>query len=286
MPALLGQALPWTPLAVVGGWHSLVRAVLNGKRIDTGTAGMVPATVIAGDRLLWVWAVVPLAMLTLAPVKNAHYAISAQVPWSIWTALALARLGTWLRYRGFEQRVLFWGVRGGFGVLALGYGLGFWLLGPAFDRRGVEWAFYEEAGRQIPTNMPLTLLYDDWDRNPYKSPFGRIPHDLAVRLFYLRRSVCWHMSCDELLTDGRMRAKVSPNTSCCVAGEAKGDGPGRSIAVIARDRDILALKELGWVEVITRGPSLRRDRTYALFRVTQSLASLQDVDPNKRRRLY
>ena len=36
--------------------------------------------------------------------------------------------------------------------------------------------------------MPLVLLYDDWDRNPYESPFGPIPHDLAVRLFYLEPS--------------------------------------------------------------------------------------------------
>ena len=68
----------------------------------------------------------------------------------------------------------------GFTGLALAYGLSLWLLGPWFDRRGVEWAFYEAAGRRIPADMALTLLYDDWDRNPYESPFGRIPHDLAV----------------------------------------------------------------------------------------------------------
>ena len=45
----------------------------------------------------------------------------------------------------------------------------------------------------IPADMALALLYDDWDRNPYESPFGRIPHDLAVRLFYLGRSACWHI---------------------------------------------------------------------------------------------
>ena len=44
--------------------------------------------------------VVPLGLLALAPVKNAHYAISTQVPWSIWAALALSRLGERLRLRG------------------------------------------------------------------------------------------------------------------------------------------------------------------------------------------
>ena len=59
--------------------------------------------VVAGDRLLWVWAAVPLGLLALAPVKNAHYAISTQVPWSIWTALALARISEWLRLRGWDR---------------------------------------------------------------------------------------------------------------------------------------------------------------------------------------
>ena len=80
----------------------------------------------------------------------------------------------------------------GFAALGLAYGLGFWLLGPWLDRRGVEWAFYESAARQLPPHAPLVLLYDDWDRNPYESPFGAIPHDLAVRLFYLNRPASWH----------------------------------------------------------------------------------------------
>ena len=83
------------------------------------------------------------------------------------------------------------GGRAGFTAIALAYGLGIWLLGPWFDRRGVEWAFYESAGRQLDAGMPLTLLYDDWDRNPYESPFGSIPHDLGVRLFYLGRPASW-----------------------------------------------------------------------------------------------
>ena len=47
-----------------------------------------------------------------------------------------------------------------------------------------------------------------------------------------------------------------------LAGESVTDGQDKSIAVIGRDRDVPALKQLGEVEVIARGPSLRRDRTY------------------------
>ena len=169
--------------------------------------------VVAGDRLLWVWAAVPLGLLALAPVKNAHYAISAQVPWSIWAALALARLSERLRLRGWDRGALILAGRAGFVGLALTYGLGLWLLGPWFDRRGVEWAFYEAAGRQVPASMPLTLLYDDWDRNPYESPFGLIPHDLAVRLFYLGRSACWHIGPGSLAAHDHTEGGFSPSTA-------------------------------------------------------------------------
>src|SRR5262249_14650227 len=56
-PPVLVQVLPWAPLAVWGGWPSLVRAV----RQRGGP-----------DRVLWAWAVGPLALLSLATVKNAH----------------------------------------------------------------------------------------------------------------------------------------------------------------------------------------------------------------------
>ena len=88
-PGLLIQAMPWTPLAVVGAWHSLRRAV-SGPGHDARHD--VPAAVVAGDRLLWAWSAAPIALLTMATVKNAHYAIAAQVPWSIWAALGLSRL--------------------------------------------------------------------------------------------------------------------------------------------------------------------------------------------------
>ena len=248
VPGLLAQALPWTPLALIGAWWSLGRALQRGDDTQCGVCARIPAVVVAGDRLLWIWAVVPLGLLALAPVKNAHYAISTQIPWSIWAALALSRLSERFRLRGYDRVAVIRAGRLGFVALALTYGLGLWLLGPWFDRRGVEWAFYEAAGRQVPASMPLTLLYDDWDRNPYESPFGLIPHDLAVRLFYLGRSACWHSDPGSL-----------------VAHDDVEDAP---FAVIGRDRDLPSLEQLGIVDVVARGPSLRRDRTYSLFRIT------------------
>ena len=104
----------------------------------------------AGDRLLWAWSVVPLVLVSLASARNAHYAIYALVPWSIWAALGLARLGTRLLARGFSpMRLGGWAV-GTFTALGLAYGLGFWLLGPRLAHRGVEWAFYDAVGRQLP----------------------------------------------------------------------------------------------------------------------------------------
>jgi hypothetical protein len=251
LPGLLVQAMPWTPLALIGAGRSLRRAVLrrDGRR-DGGLAplGAVPPAVIAGDRLLWVWSVAPLALLALATVKNAHYGISAQVPWSIWAALGLARLRGRLLRRGATPERLRRGTLAGFAGLGLAYGLGFWLLGPWLDRRGVEWAFYESAGRQVPSGAPLELLYDDWDRKPYESPFGAFPHDLAVRLFYLGRPASWHFQAGDLVV--------------------REDRPPRPTHyVIGRDRDLPALERLGSVAVLARGPSARWDRTYTLFRL-------------------
>ena len=266
VPGLLAQALPWTPLALTGAWWSLVRAVKRGEDQKCSVKVQIPAVVVAGDRLLWVWAIVPLGLLALAPVKNAHYAISTQVPWSIWAALALSRLSEWPRLWGYDRIAVIRAGRVGFVALAMTYGLGFWLLGPWFDRRGVEWAFYETAGRQIPAGMPLTLLYDDWDRNPYGSPFGLIPHDLAVRLFYLGRSACWHIGPGSLL--------------------APDDIEGAPFAVIGRDRDLPSLEQFGLVEVVARGPSVRRDRTYSLFRIMRGPADVRSAGRVETRGTY
>ena len=141
--------MPWTPLALVGAWHSLGRAMSVFDRS--------PGSSPAGDRLLWAWSVAPLALLSLATVKNAHYVISAQVPWSIWAALGLSRLGGRLVRRGWTPDRLRRRAVAGFAALGLSYGLGFWLLGPWLDRRGIEWAFYESAGRQIPSGRAAGL---------------------------------------------------------------------------------------------------------------------------------
>jgi 4-amino-4-deoxy-L-arabinose transferase-like glycosyltransferase len=278
MPGLLAQALPWTPLAVAGAWRSLVRALVHSEGSECRIRAKIPAIVVAGDRLLCVWAFVPLGLLALAPVKNAHYAISMQVPWSIWAALALANLEARLRLQGYNHAVLIRAGRLGFAALALTYGLGLSLLGPRFDRRGVEWAFYETAGRQIPAGMLLTFLYDDWDRNPYQSPFGLIPHDLAVRLFYLGRSAYWRIGPSSLLTHNYVESGFSPMPSHSIAKKSSMSLQDAPFAVIGRDRDLPALAQLGQVEVIARGPRIRRDRTYALFRITRSLTKVHSAD--------
>jgi len=238
-PAVLWQVLPWTPLALVGAWRSLARAVH-----DRG----------GGDRLLWAWAVAPIALLSLATVKNAHYAIHALPPWSVWTALCLARIGDRLRGRGCSPKGLRRIGVAVFGGLGLAFGVGFAVLGPRFDRRGMEWAFYETVRRSLPPGEPLALLYDDWDRDPYPSPFGPFPHDLAVRLYYLDRPACWRQGVEALVG-------LPP-------------GPGATpFAVVGRERDLPALRRLGRVETLARGPRGRArasrvdDRTFLLFRV-------------------
>jgi 4-amino-4-deoxy-L-arabinose transferase-like glycosyltransferase len=264
---LLAQALPWTPLALSGAWDSLGRA-LGSRQAREGQPGCrIWARVVAGDRLLWVWAVVPLSLLAAIPVKNAHYAISAQVPWSIWAALALARLGTWLTMRGYNRRALALAAHLGFTALALAYGLGLWVFGPSFSHRAVEWAFYEAAGQKVPAGMSLALLYDDWDRNPYSTPFGSIPHDLAVRLFYLGRSACWHIGPTSSEPNNHVLGRCSVCALASVVPCRVTTTQNGGFAVIGRDRDLPTLEQLGHVDVVLRGPNVRDDRTYALFYV-------------------
>jgi 4-amino-4-deoxy-L-arabinose transferase-like glycosyltransferase len=266
--ALLAQALPWTPFALAGAWRSLNRA-LRGKYTSGRPAILaIPPCVIAGDRLLTVWAVLPLLLLALVPVKNAHYAIAAQAPWSIWAALALVRLGTRLQTKGYSQRCLRIALRVGFTALGLTYGLGLWLVGPWFSQRGVEWGFYEAASHKVPIDMRLALFYDDWDRKPYSTPFGSIPHDLAVRLFYLGRSACWHTTPTLGWPTGHLPGRCSASCLGVVDQGLMVAVQGNAFAVIARDRDLPILEQFGRVQVICRGPDMRRDRTYSLFQIT------------------
>jgi hypothetical protein len=241
--ALLGQLLPWAPPALAGAWRSLARAVGRG-----GRGG--------GDRLLWAWAVGPLALLSLATVKNAHYAIHALPPWSVWAALGLTRLGARLRARGWTPGRLRRGAWAAFGGLGLAYALGFAALGPWIDRRGVEWAFYEDAARRLRPGEPVALLYHvpEWDRAPYVTPFGPVPHDWAVRLFYLNRPAPCRFGIDEL-------AEQPP-------AAPRGMPASPTFAVIGREPDLSGLRRLGRVETLARGPAVRFDRTYVLYRVT------------------
>jgi 4-amino-4-deoxy-L-arabinose transferase-like glycosyltransferase len=241
---LLTQLLPWAPLALVGAWRALPQAFAR-----RGRGG--------GDRLLFAWAVAPLALLMLATVRNAHYAIHALPPWSVWAALSLTRLGDRWQQRGWSRRRIRTATCGALAALGLAYALGFAWLGPRLDRRGVEWTFYQSAARQLRPGEPVALLYHvpDWDREPYETPFGPFPHDFAVRLFYLERPASCPSGLDEL--------KREP----AVAG-----GTG-SFAVIGRDVDLPGLGQLGRVETLARGPSVRSDRTYLLYRVTPAPAA-------------
>jgi 4-amino-4-deoxy-L-arabinose transferase-like glycosyltransferase len=263
VPTLLAQALPWTPVAAAGSYRSLGRALAlqlvgPGCR-DRQTHARFPSVVVRGDRLLWVWTAAPLALLALPTVKNAHYAIAAQVPWSIWAALAIASMGERLRRQGWARPSLRAAAWGGFATLALLYGTCLWLIAPRVDRRGVEWAFYESIGRGLPAKMSLTFLYDDWDRLPYECPFGSCPHDLAVRLFYVSRPACWHVGTDSLLE--------RDHAACCGASAAL-QSEASDFAVVGRERDLPELERLGRVEVIARGPTVREDRSFSLFRIS------------------
>lgn len=225
------QTLPWTPLAVAGMARSCRRA--RGDRLGP-------------DRLLVAWAIVPALIVSMASVRNAHYLLPALPPWSIWTALSLVRLGERLDRRrygvGTGRRVML----GVGATLGVGIAMGFAVLGPRFDRRGVEWAWYARASSQLAVNEPLVLVYDDWDKAPYPTPFGPIPADLAVRLFYLDRSPApsWHRGPETLRP------------------------PSRTFAVIARERDREALSRWGPITTLESSPPLRRDRTYQLWRIT------------------
>ena len=266
--ALFAQALPWTPFSLMGARRSLGRALGNGRAQNNGCSSAIPVGTVTCDRLLWVWAVIPLCLLTLAPVKNAHYVIFAQVPWSIWAALALARLGTLVSAKYRNQHTVIRAAQLAFAGLGLTYGLSLWLLGPWFNRRGIEWAFYEAAGAKVVPGMHVALFYDDWDRSPYITPFGPVPHDLAVRLFYLGRPVCWHIGATLGWPDGHGLGECLTQASELAGRCLPMTAPDIGLAIIGRDRDLPVLRQYGDVKVIFFGPNVRQDRTFALFQLT------------------
>ncbi len=243
-PTPLLMALPWTPLALGGAWRSWGRA-------RSGRGGP--------DRLLWAWAAVPAALVSLASARNGHYLVHAMPPWSIWGALGLLRLAERLRGRGWSECRLRRAAGLTFLALGMAWGLGYATVGPRLDRlgKGAEWAFYQSAGRLLRPGEPLALLYDApdrpdrWDRLPYPTPFGPVPPDLAVRLFYLDRpaaTVAFRFGPDSLI-------------------DWPPAGGSDSFAVLARERDLPDLRRLGRVEPLSRGPATRWDREFVLFRV-------------------
>jgi 4-amino-4-deoxy-L-arabinose transferase-like glycosyltransferase len=251
LPALVVMVLPWAPLALAGAWRSLPRALGRG-----GRGG--------GDRLLWAWAVGPLVLLSMATVKQAHYAIHALPPCSVWAAFGLTRLGARLQERrGWSPGRVRRATWAAFGGLGLAYALGFALLAPRLDRRGVEWAFYHDAARLLRPGEPVALLYHvpEWDRFPYETPFGPVPHDWAVRLFYLN-------------------GHPAP---CLFRFDELPAGP-TPFAVIGRPSDLPGLSRLGRVETLAQGPPVRSDRTYRLYRVTPASAPVaaRDADADRR----
>ena len=254
-PELLGMLLPWTPLVVVGAARALPGAVRA-----SGRGG--------GDRLLLAWAVGPVALLSLATAKNAHYAIYALPPCSVWASRSLLRLGERLRAaRGWPAARVRRAAWAGFAGLGLAYAVGFAALGPAFDRRGVEWAFYREAARSLRPGEPVALLYHvpDWDREPYATPFGPFPHDWPVRLFYLGRPAACRFGFDDLAN-----APLGP--------------PSAPFAVVGRESDLDGLRAFGRVETLAQGPPVRFDRTYRLYRVTPETPPLADRTAGDARR--
>ena len=143
---VLAEALPWTPLALVGAWLSFGTVWRGHSRERPGSVmSSQVGDQLGGHRLFCSWALAPLILVSLASARNAHYAIYALVPWSIWAATALARLGCWQIAQGLVRCALrrwTWSI---FGSLAAAYGISFWLAGPWFVRQGAEWAFYETA---------------------------------------------------------------------------------------------------------------------------------------------
>ncbi len=236
----LTSTLPWSPMALFG-----LGIALQSARRDPESMGHPSPT--CDHRLLLCWAVVPIAMLSCATVKNEHYLIHALPPWAIGAALGLSRIGRRLReHRGLSRSMVRRLASALFVALGLGVGVGFATLGPIFDDRGREWAWYAEAAAHVDPDRPLALLYDEWDRLPYPTPFGPVPHDLAVRLFYLRRPARTYLDPQALLDD-------PPDAS--------------TFHIIARARDLPTLLQRGRVTPILQSPDHRWDRTYLLFRI-------------------
>ena len=138
------------------------------------------------------------------------------------------------------------------------------------DRSAINYpdhSHYENLGRMLPPTTSVILLYDDWDRDTYPTPFGPIPHDLAVRLFYLNHPVCWHSN---------VRVLVNHGVETCPMHNLHDSRT--SMIIIGRDRDLPALKELGEVDILARSDPIRWDRTYLLARIHPCFETVIGMD--------
>ena len=81
LQSITWQLLPWTPFLLIGAGPSLARAW---RERDSA------------DRMLWSWAVVPIAVLSLPSYKHHHYIIHALPGLSPVIALGLMRVGRWI----------------------------------------------------------------------------------------------------------------------------------------------------------------------------------------------
>jgi hypothetical protein len=236
----LAFTLPWTPLVLL----AVIREGFSLSRRP------------GHDPFLLCWAAVPVMLVSVSSTRNAHYLLSSLPPWSIAAALTLERAAGRLSNRGWSTDRLRGSAAVLLGGLALAWGLGFACLGPSLDQRGKgrEWSFYERCSRALSSDARVYLLYDApdrpdrWDREPYKTPFGPVPPDLAARLFYLARQVVVAYGIGDL----------SRELDVAV--------PSR-IAIIARPRDLPALKTLGAVEILGHGPAARIDRQFSFARL-------------------
>ncbi len=103
------QLLPWTFFLLPALWPSLRRAWRRSDSLD---------------RLLWLWFLVPLALLSIPSAKHHHYLIHALPPCAVWGADGLLRCRS--LFVRLTRSVIFW--PGTVGILALvGMSLAPWL---------------------------------------------------------------------------------------------------------------------------------------------------------------
>lgn len=89
LPHLLLNLAPWTPLAFVGLWLTHEKAWKQGR---------------SPERFLWLWAIVPLIVLSIPKGKHHHYLLSICAPWAILASVGLLRAREWLQGQAWLQR--------------------------------------------------------------------------------------------------------------------------------------------------------------------------------------